>query len=147
MVKTIVVGTDGSETADKAVGRALEIAKGLGAKVVAVSAFKPVSGQRQHEAAGEHLPGDLRHGVGPRDEVNQTLNAVKARGAEIGVEVEGRPHEGDPVAALLDTAEQVGADAIVVGNRGMQGARRVLGSVPNNVSHQADCDVYIVQTT
>ena len=147
MSKTVVVGTDGSETADKAVDHALDLVKAFGGKLVAVSAYKPVSGQRQHEAAGEHLPGDLRHGVGDRDDVNLVLDAVKARGAELGVEVEGRPAEGDPVTALLDTAESVKADVIVVGNRGMQGARRILGSVPNNVSHQATCDVYIVQTT
>ena len=145
-MNTIVVGTDGSETAEKAVEHALKMAGAFGSKVVVVSAFKPVSGQRQREAAGEHLPGDLRHGVGERDDVNLTLDSVKARGAEAGVEVEGRALEGDPVTALLDTADSVKADVIVVGNRGMQGARRILGSVPNNVSHQANCDVYIVQT-
>lgn len=147
MLTNIVVGTDGSSSAEKAVDHAISLAKAFGAKVTVVSAYKPVSGQQQRETAGEHLPGDIRHGVGPRDEVNQILDAAKARAAEVGVEAAGLPVEGDPVTALLDTAKSAGADLIVVGNRGMQGARRVLGSVPNNVSHHADCDVYIAQTT
>lgn len=146
-MNTIVVGTDGSPTAEKAVDHALDLAGAFGAKVVVVSAYKPVSGQRQRETAGEHLPGDLRHEVSDRDDVNLTIDSVRSRAAERDIEVESRPVEGDPVTALLDAAEASKADVIVVGNRGMQGARRILGSVPNNVSHQATCNVYIVQTT
>jgi nucleotide-binding universal stress UspA family protein len=53
---------------------------------------------------------------------------------------------GDPSDALLNVAKEVGATTIVVGNRGMRGGRRVLGSVPNTVSHKANCNVLIVQT-
>jgi nucleotide-binding universal stress UspA family protein len=123
MVKTIVVGTDGSDTAGIAVDEALSVAQAYGARLVAVSAYHP----------GEN--------------VDQILDGVKAKAEEAGVEVEGRAVEGDPVSALLDTAEGVGADLLVVGNRGMHGPRRFLGSVPNNVSHEARCNVYIVQTT
>ena len=65
-----------------------------------------------------------------------------------GVEAEPHPHQGDPADAILDVAEQTGADLIVVGNKGMTGAKRfLLGSVPNKVSHHAPCGVYIVRTT
>jgi nucleotide-binding universal stress UspA family protein len=123
MLKTIVVGTDGSETAGRAVDEAVSVAKACGARLVAVSA---------------HSPGE---------DVDQVLQGVKEKGEKAGVEVEGHAVEGDPVDALLDTAEGVGADLLVVGNLGMQGPRRFLGSVPNNVSHAARCSVYIVQTT
>ncbi len=56
--------------------------------------------------------------------------------------------EGDPADAILEVAEQTDADLIVVGNKGMTGARRfLLGSVPNKISHHAPCSVYIVRTT
>ena len=64
-----------------------------------------------------------------------------------GVDVEEHGPKGDPADALVDIARREGADLIVMGSLGMQGARRVLGSVPNKVSHNAPCDVLIVQTT
>ena len=67
---------------------------------------------------------------------------------QAGVEVEPHPRQGDPADAILDVAEEVGADLIVVGNKGMTGAKRfLLGSVPNKISHHAPCGVYIVRTT
>ena len=65
-----------------------------------------------------------------------------------GVEVETMPREGDPADAILDVAEEKGADLIVVGNKGMTGAKRfLLGSVPNKISHHAPCSVMIIRTT
>ena len=64
-----------------------------------------------------------------------------------GVEVVAHPREGDPADAILSVAEETQADLIVVGNKGMTGARRLLGSVPNKISHNAPCGVYIVRTT
>ena len=65
-----------------------------------------------------------------------------------GIKVNTHPREGDPADAILDVAEETGADLIVVGNKGMTGAKRfLLGSVPNKVSHHASCGVYIVRTT
>jgi nucleotide-binding universal stress UspA family protein len=145
-VKTIVVGTDGSESAEIAVNQAFELARAFGAKLVAVSAYKPVSNYRQHEEAGVDMPGDVQYEIGPREDVNLILDAVKNRGAQEGVEVEEIPVEDFPDAALLDTAKQVNADVIVVGSHGMRGPGRFLGSVPNNVSHHADCGVLIVFT-
>jgi nucleotide-binding universal stress UspA family protein len=61
------------------------------------------------------------------------------------VDVRQHTMTADPSEAILAVAEQVGADVIVVGNKGMH--RRVLGSIPNTVSHRATCDVLIVQTS
>ena len=67
---------------------------------------------------------------------------------EAGVEVEIFARQGDPADAILDVAEETKADLIVVGNKGMTGARRfLLGSVPNKVSHHAPCSVLIIRTT
>ena len=68
---------------------------------------------------------------------------VKERGLEPVVHAA----EGDPTDAIVRIAEDVGADLIVVGNKGMKGVRRVLGSVPNSVAHKAPCSVLIADTT
>ena len=54
---------------------------------------------------------------------------------------------GDPAKAILSVANEVGADLIVVGNKGMKGKGRFLGSVPNDIAHQAACAVLIVSST
>jgi nucleotide-binding universal stress UspA family protein len=147
LFKRIVVGTDGSETAAEAVRHAIELAKTSGAKLDIVSAFEPVSATRLREEQGE-LPGDVQYAVGPREDVNVTLDTAVGRAKQEGVEAAGHPREGDPADAILDIAEENGADLVVVGNKGMTGAKRfLLGSVPNKVSHHAPCGVYIVRTT
>ena len=76
------------------------------------------------------------------------LGQSNRRGAEASVGVEVYPREGDPADAILDVAEEQEADLIVVGNKGMTGARRfLLGSVPNKISHHAPCSVLIIRTT
>jgi nucleotide-binding universal stress UspA family protein len=143
----IVVGTDGSDTAAGAVRQAIELAKLSGASVSIVSAYQPVSGRRvRDEQAG--APADVQYEIGPREDVNIVLEAAAAEARRAGVEVTTHPVEADPADAILNTAESAKADLIVVGNKGMTGARRyLLGSVPNNVSHHAPCSVMIVQTT
>ncbi|HEX5763111.1 MAG TPA: universal stress protein [Solirubrobacterales bacterium] len=147
MFTRIVVGTDGSETAAAAVRQAIDIAKLSGAELSIVSAYEPVSGRRlQDEQQG--VPQDVQHVVGPREDVNLTLDAAAAEVRKEGVDVQTHPVEGNPGEAILGVAEETGADLIVVGNKGMTGARRfLLGSVPNNVSHHAPCSVLIVRTT
>ena len=86
--------------------------------------------------------------VNEREDVDATLRdaAEKIQGA--GVEVEIYARQGDPADAILDVAEEQGADLIIVGNKGMTGAKRfLLGSVPNKVSHHAPCSVMIIRTT
>jgi nucleotide-binding universal stress UspA family protein len=143
----IVVGTDGSETAAEAVRQAVDLAKLSGAQLSIVSAFEPVS-KRRLEGEQQGAPADVQYEIGPREDVNLVLDAAAAAAKAEGLEVQTHPVEGGPSEALLGVAEETGADLIVVGNKGMTGARRfLLGSVPNNVSHHAPCSVMIVRTT
>jgi nucleotide-binding universal stress UspA family protein len=143
----IVVGTDGSETAAEAVRQAVDLAKLAGARLSIVSAYQPVS-KRRVEGEKEGAPADVQYEIGPREDVNLVLDAAAASARKEGIEVQTHPVEADPAEAILNVAEETDADLIVVGNKGMTGARRfLLGSVPNNVSHHAPCSVIIVRTT
>jgi nucleotide-binding universal stress UspA family protein len=143
----IVVGTDGSDTAEEAVRQAIDLAKLTGATLSIVSAFQPVSKRRIH-GEQEGVPADIAHEIGPREDVNLVLDAAAAKARAAGIEVRTHPIQADAADAILNVAEEVKADLIVVGNKGMTGARRyLLGSVPNNVSHHAPCSVIIVRTT
>jgi nucleotide-binding universal stress UspA family protein len=145
--ESIVVGTDGSETARKAVAAAVELAKLTGAKLEVVSAYEPVSSQRLREEARQ-VPPDLQWMVNPREDVDATLAEAAERVRAAGVASRVYAREGDPADAILDVAEELGSDLIVVGNKGMTGAKRfLLGSVPNKVSHHAPCSVLIIRTT
>ncbi len=147
MFTRIVVGTDGSETAAEAVGRAVDLAKLTGAQLNIVSAYEPIP-KRQVEAEQEAAPRDVQYEINPREDVNLVLEAAAAKARKEGLEVQTHPVEGNPADGILEVAEKTGADLIVVGNKGMTGARRfLLGSVPNNVSHHAPCSVMIVRTT
>ena len=147
MFSSIVVGTDGSETAGKAVLQATELARQVGASVSLVSAYEPVSGNRLREERRE-VPKDLEWMVNPREDVEATLKEAAENVEGAGVKVDTFAREGDAADAILDVAEETNADLIVVGNKGMAGARRfLLGSVPNKVSHHAPCSVIIVRTT
>jgi nucleotide-binding universal stress UspA family protein len=144
MVKTIAVGTDGSDTAKVAVDFALDMAERYGAKLVVASAYKPVSeSQLRREQAD--APEDIQWSINPSEEVDTTLRAVEDEAKERGLEYASEARNGDPAEVLCDIAEAHGADVIVVGNRGMQ--RRILGSVPNSVAHKAPCSVMVVKTT
>jgi nucleotide-binding universal stress UspA family protein len=143
----IVVGTDGSDTAAQAVSQAIELAKLTGANLSIVSAYSGSPG-RQAQAQQQEAPADVQYELGPREDVILILDAAAAEAKQAGVEVQTHPVEADPADAILNVAEEVKADLIVVGNKGMTGARRyLLGSVPNNVSHHAPCSVIIVRTT
>jgi nucleotide-binding universal stress UspA family protein len=143
----IVVGTDGSDTAAEAVRQAIDLAKLSGASLSIVSAYAPVSPRRVQEEQMQ-APADVQYEIGPREDVNLILDAAAADARKDGIEVQTHPVEADPADAILNVAEETNADLIVVGNKGMTGARRyLLGSVPNNVSHHAPCSVIIVRTT
>jgi nucleotide-binding universal stress UspA family protein len=144
---SIVVGTDGSDTAREAVSQAVELAARLGARLQIVSAYEPVPGARLREEAHQ-APPDLQWTVNPREDVDATLREAADAARSGGVESVTYARQGDPADAILDVAEEQGADLIVVGNKGMTGARRfLLGSVPNRVSHHAPCSVLIIRTT
>jgi nucleotide-binding universal stress UspA family protein len=147
MFDSMVIGTDGSETATEAVRQAADLARSLRARVHVVSAYEPVSEERLTEERRQ-VPEDLQWTINPREDVTATLDeaAELIRGA--GVLVQTHAREGDPADAILDVAEEENADLIVVGNKGMTGAKRfLLGSVPNKVSHHAPCSVMIIRTT
>jgi nucleotide-binding universal stress UspA family protein len=147
MFKSILVGTDGSETANEAVRQAVSLAKSVGAKLQIVSAYEPVSSQRLAEER-RHAPEDLQWTINPREDIDATLAAAAevAKAADVTVDVYAR--QGDPADAILDVAEEQGSDLVIVGNKGMTGAKRfLLGSVPNKVSHHAPCSVLIIRTT
>jgi len=147
MFGSIVVGTDGSDTAKQAVRQATELAKAVGATIDLVSAYEPVSSARLREEQTQ-VPKDLEWMVNPREDVDGTLAEAADTVKGEGVEVQVHPREGDPADAILDVAEERGAGLIVVGNKGMTGAKRfLLGSVPNKVSHHAPCSVLIIRTT
>jgi len=147
MFGSIVVGTDGSETAGEAVRQATDLAKSVGASIHLVSAFEPVSNTRLREER-QQVPNDMQWMVNAREDVRATLDEAAERIKGDGVEVETYAREGDPADAILDVAEEKSADLIIVGNKGMSGAKRfLLGSVPNKVSHHAPCSVLIIRTT
>ena len=138
MYQSIVVGTDGSATAERAVAEAIKLAEALDAGLHVVSAYEPLRDVRVEGAKeGTVLPDTNVQAV-----VEQAGAAARMR----GVRVNTHALAGDPGDALLEVAEQETADLIVVGSRGMHGMKRVLGSVPNKVSHQARCSVLIVCT-
>jgi nucleotide-binding universal stress UspA family protein len=147
MFASIVVGTDGSQTAQEAVRQAVALAGRLGARLEIVSAYEPVSGARLREET-QQVPTDLQWMVNPREDVDATLREAAETAEAAGVESAIYARQGDPADAILDVAEERGADLIVVGNKGMTGAKRfLLGSVPNKISHHAPCSVLIIRTT
>jgi nucleotide-binding universal stress UspA family protein len=147
MFARIVVGTDGSDTAKQAVREATELAKQTGATLFIVSAFDPVPASRLREERRE-APSDIEHTVGPNEDVEAILSEAAQSVESAGVDVETVARQGEPADAILDVAEDHNADLIVVGNKGMTGAKRfLLGSVPNKVSHHAPSSVLIIRTT
>jgi nucleotide-binding universal stress UspA family protein len=148
VLKRIVVGTDGSDTATVAVSQAIDLAQATGAKLDVVTAFEPAVGGDMSTEERTAIPGDVQYEIGPRQEINMILDRAAGQAEQLGVEVHTHAREGDPADALLDVAEETKADLLVVGNKGMTGAKRfLLGSVPNKISHHAPCGVYIVRTT
>jgi nucleotide-binding universal stress UspA family protein len=143
---SIVVGTDGSDTATQAVRQAIELARAVGARIELVSAYEPVSDARLREESVV-VPKDLHWMINPRADVLATLDEAAREIRAAGIDVEVFARQGDPADAILDVAEERGSDLIVVGNKGMTGAKRfLLGSVPNKVSHHAPCSVLIIRT-
>jgi nucleotide-binding universal stress UspA family protein len=148
MFASIVVGTDGSETAHTALRDAIDLAQRFRARLAIVSAYEPVPEQRLRNQRLE-VPEDMQWMVNPRADVLGLLEAARQEANTAGVDqVETFARQGDAADAILDVAEEQGAELIVVGNKGMTGAKRfLLGSVPNKVSHHAPCSVLIVRTT
>jgi nucleotide-binding universal stress UspA family protein len=123
MYQRILVGTDGSSTAAKAVDRAVDVAASTGATLTILSVGKP-------------------------DRVNDVVLQEAARHQGTGVAIETKVVEGDAVEGLVAEASAGGFDLLVMGNKGMTGLTRFLrGSVPNKVTHQLPSNLLIVKTT
>lgn len=120
----ILVGTDGSKTAAKAVERAVQIAESTGASLTIMTAAKQSKGQAVVDKAREVH-------------------------ASSGATIDTRVVDADPVSALIETAKDGGYDLVVVGNKGMTGVRRFLeiGAVPNKLSHHLPTSMLVVRTT
>jgi nucleotide-binding universal stress UspA family protein len=144
MYKVVVVGTDGSATADVAVQAAADIARSWGSALHIVTATRTASAALG-AASGAPL---VDHGAGAAlaDEAAQRVGARAVESFGAGLQVQVHTAQGSADDIILSTAVEVGADLIVVGSKGMRGARRYLGSVPNSVAHGAHCAVLIVKT-
>jgi len=144
MFQSIVVGTDGSPTAEEAVRQATELARLSGAKVHLVSAYRPLESYATVPGA---LPPNVRELIDPAGIARTVLDDAAAKVRAEGVECETYGCAGDAAHALIEIAEAHDADLIVVGNKGMHSKTRfLLGSVPNKVSHHAPCAVMIART-
>jgi nucleotide-binding universal stress UspA family protein len=153
MSNSIVVGTDGSDTATRAVREAVRMARALDAPLNIVTAYAPVPAAVQRRAAAHARTGrvaeeEVQWALNPEEDVEALLALAADIAREAGVKVNTFAREGDPADAILDVAQELDADLVIVGNQGMTGAKRfLLGSVPNNVAHHAPCSVLIVRTS
>ena len=149
MYRTIVVGTDGSATADKAVDIAGELARACGAALHVVTAYRPVRSAvlAGVGAMGGAVAAPAWLGDDERVAAEEVVRRAGERLAQTGVSAITVARLGEPADALLAIAEELAADLVVVGNRGMTGVRRyLLGSVADRVAHHAPCSVHIVHT-
>ncbi len=144
MYKIIAVGTDGTQTADGAVEAAADLARSWGSELHVITSFRPSSPGLAQVTGAALVDTGASHAV-----VEEAARQVGARAIEkwgSGLFTQAHAVHGDAVDAILDTAALLNADLIVVGSKGMRGARRYLGSVPNSVAHGAHCAVLIVKT-
>jgi nucleotide-binding universal stress UspA family protein len=146
--RRIVVGTDGSSTADRAVDVAGDLARLSGAELQLVTAYRPVRAAVMagvSASGGALVPAWL--GDDERVAAEEVVRRARERLEGNDVVVRSTARLGEPADALLAVAEELDADLLVVGNRGMSGVRRyLLGNVADRVAHHAPCSVYIVHT-
>lgn len=144
MFSSVAVGTDGSDTAAKAVDFAIDLARRYEARLILISSYRPVSESRL-KAEQRDAPDEVQWTINPEEDVDSILTDAEDRAKEAGLSTTTVSAQGDPADVLVDQAEEQDADVLVVGNKGMQ--RRILGSVPNSVAHKARCHVVLVKTT
>jgi nucleotide-binding universal stress UspA family protein len=140
--ETVVVGADDSPTAAEAVRQAIELVKLTGGRLHIVTAYKP-----QQLASPATEIDEFLKSLGSHHVADSLLAALGSQARVAGVEVETHAMTAAPAHAICQVASEVKADLIVVGNKGMTGVHRVLGSVPNSVAHQAPCAVLIAFTS
>ncbi len=140
MFDVVVVGADASATAKKAVEAATEMAKMSGGVLHIVTAYEPKS------RTENYLPDAFRH-LTTEGEIDTLMQDLSFIPKSQGIAFQLHEIPGEPAEVLIKAAEDLDADLIVVGNKGMHGARRMLGSVPNSVAHGAPCSVAIIDTS
>ena len=139
-MKTYVIGTDGSETAARAANRAGQLARATGASVHVVCAYSKGGGTASlRVGSDEYVASSLSTAEQIADQQAATFRSQ-------GLQATSAAIDEKPADALIAEAERLEAELIVVGNRRMQGVSRLLGSVANEVAHNAPCDVLIVKT-
>lgn len=145
---TVVVGTDGSATAETAVKHAGKLAADHGARLVIVTAYADEGDEPVSRARTRNAPEVITWALTDRHQAEEKARYGKSLAVELGAtSVVAHAVAGNPPDVLLEMAADFGADVIVVGSKGLTGASRfVLGSVASAVSHHASCDVLIVQT-
>jgi nucleotide-binding universal stress UspA family protein len=124
------------------VGEAVRLAKALDSELHVVTAFEPLRGTKVRAPEGAQQ----FYGPMTNELARSIIEEAESRARAAGVRVDAHMVQKGPADALLQVASDVGASMIVVGSQGMSGARRILGSVPNKVSHEASCNVLIVST-
>lgn len=150
MYETIVVGTDGSQSAELAVQRAAELASQLDSRIVVVHAYQ--AGTPDHRRRpSQHNPHQHSERLSREEQAEEILNEAKRLCLEAGVtpeRIETKIAHTEPAISLLDLAAEIRADLIVMGSRQIAGPKRVLlGSVSQRVTDHSSCDVTIVRTT
>jgi nucleotide-binding universal stress UspA family protein len=145
--RTILVGTDGSESSFRAVERAGAVAGDTGATLLIVSAYSQMS-DRERRSAADALGEESYKVMGahPAEDILREASDVARKAGAKSIDTVAQA--GDPVDVLVKVVDDRQVDLCVVGNRGLNSlAGRLLGSVPANISHRASCDVLIVHTT
>ena len=152
MVSTVAIGLDGSKTAAKALDMAVEVARRFDAKIVLLSALRGSPPTSAGLASAGLAPAGLAIDTVELDwafeksaQMRHILESTESRLRRAGLDCSTLFDEGDPGDVLVRLAEECGADLLVVGSKGMQ--RRIIGSVPNRVTHKAPCSVLVVKTT
>jgi nucleotide-binding universal stress UspA family protein len=140
-IKTILVPVDFSSHSEKAVETAVEFAKAFGAEVHLLHAYSlPVGVVGPYDY---QIPANILTDM--RESAKKRVDEEVGKLADSGVPASGVITEGLPTQAILDTAEQLGADLIVMGTRGLTGLKHVvLGSVAERTIRQAACPVLTV---
>jgi nucleotide-binding universal stress UspA family protein len=147
--RTVVVGTDGSESSLRAVARAGALAGACGATLVIACAFLPAEDDdREVSRAQDALRDDAYQVVGSHP-AEDTVRTGAERASRAGAkDIRTVAVMGSPVETLLDVVRKEDADLLVVGNRGLAGIKgRLLGSVPADATRRSACDVLVVHTT
>jgi nucleotide-binding universal stress UspA family protein len=147
--RTVVVGTDGSDSSLRAVARAGALAAAAGASLVVVCAYLPLEGDDRELARAQDTLRDEAFQVTGSTPAENTAAAAADQARAAGArDVKAVAVAGSPVEVLLDVVRKEGADLLVVGNRGLAGIKgRLLGSVPADATRRSEVDVLVVHTT